>query len=370
MLMAASAEPAAGPSTGSKELHELATGDRVRVQGGKNFEKFHGGMEGTIVKNNPDSRNMVVQFDDVGTSGPDPITVAYRHMEYAPTRGAYRGGASSAGYPAAPQAPAAPSGPLVEEHGAFRTRQLVQLRGLQGAPELNGKLGRLRKFDPIAERWEVDVRDAGTKRLKEDNVEAPPKPVVPDGLSVPELKEQGNEAFKAKRLETAVAFYTKALDLLDDEDADAATKPAEAGDAKYVSVLYANRAQCNIMLCREVQGEETSAIAKESRGYAMKANMDSARAIELDPTNGKAYYRRGCAVLGMAPSASRAKESIHCLEVALTGRASGGQDGIVLPNQMRSEVTTLLDYAKRRLDSCVEAAVPDIEQCQENCRQQ
>jgi len=57
------------------------------------------------------------------------------------------------------------------------------------------------------------------------------------------------------------------------------------------------------------------------------------------------------------------------LETALTGRASGGKDGIVLPNAMRHEVTNLLDYAKRRLDSCVEAAVPDVENCRENCRQ-
>merc|ERR1712014_109185 len=101
-----------------------------------------------------------------------------------------------------------------------------------------------------------------------------------------------------------------------------------------------------------------------------KANIDAARAIELDPTNGKAYYRRGCAVLGMAPSASRAKEAIYCIETALSGRASGGKDGIVLPNAMRHEVSGLLDYAKRRLEDCTEMAIPDVEQCRENCRQQ
>merc|ERR1719405_49938 len=45
--------------------------------------------------------------------------------------------------------------------------------------------------------------------------------------------------------------------------------------------------------------------------------MDAAKAIELDGTNGKAYYRRGCAMLGMAPSASRAKETIALLEKEL-----------------------------------------------------
>lgn len=341
----------------------------MRVQGGKNYEKFHGGMEGTIIANNVESRNMTVQFDDVGTAGPEPIAVAYRNLEHAPNKGGYRAGSApspaAAGQPSA-QGPKEPAGPLLEEHGDFRTRQLVLLHGLQGAAELNGKLGRLRKFDVNAERWEVDVRcGLGVKRLKEANLAVPPTPEVPQGLGVPELKERGNEKFKEQLLEEAVALYSAALELLEQGE----PRPPEAEDPKYASVLYGNRAQCYITLCREVHGEEKS-LGKETRALAMRANMDSARAIELDPTNGKAYYRRGCAVLGMAPSASRAKEAIYCLEVALSGRASGGKDGVVLPNAMRHEVTNLLDYAKRRLDACVEAAVPDVEQCRENCKQQ
>merc|ERR1712151_298006 len=185
------------------------------------------------------------------------------------------------------------------------------------------------------------------------------------GLNVPELKDKGNEYFKIGELEWAVAYYGAALDILEDKE----TTAEEAKDPKYMSVLYGNRAQCYIVLCREANGEDKD-ISKEARMCAMKANMDSARAIELDETNGKAYYRRGCAVLGMSPSASRSKEAIQYLEVALSGRASGGQTGIVLPNAMRHEVSNLLDYAKRRLDACVEAAVPDVEQCRENCRQQ
>lgn len=356
-------------------LEELKTGDRVRVQGGRNYEKFHGGMEGTILSNNTESRNITVQFDDVHTAGAEPITVAYRHLEHAPERGGYRV-PQTAGYPSAPSqppaasAPTEPQGPLLEEHGGFTTRQLVVLGGLQSAAaqELNGKFGRLRKFDPTAERWEVDVRNGlGIKRLKEDNVLKPPKPQVETGLSVAELKERGNKAFVEQRFEEAVACYGAAIDLLEAEDG---SKRPEAEDPKYLAVLFSNRAQTFITLCREVNGED-KVISKEARSHAMRANMDSARAIELDPTFGKAYYRRGCAVLGMAPSASRAKEAIHCLEVALSGRASGGgKDGIVLPNAMRHEVSSLLDYAKRRLDACVEAAVPDVEQCRENCRQQ
>mmetsp|Transcript_76190 Transcript_76190/g.215587 ORF Transcript_76190/g.215587 Transcript_76190/m.215587 type:complete len:348 (-) Transcript_76190:163-1206(-) len=346
----------------ARPLEEMGAGDRVRIVGGKNFEKFHGGMEGAVVQNNPDSRNASVLFDDAATAGPEPVTVAYRHLEPAPTRGGYSAGA---GQPGAQERPE-PQGPLLDEHGGLSSRQLVRLHGLQGAAELNGRLGRLRKFDPAAQRWEVDVRGGlGVKRLKEANLERPPKPEVPAGISVAELKERGNECFKASELEQAVAFYGAALELLEEGD----PRPPEADDPRFAAVLLGNRAQCHISLCREVHGEDR-AIGREARNHAMRANMDAASAIELDPTNGKAYYRRGCAVLGMAPSASRAKEAIQCLETALGGRASGGKDGIVLPNAMRHEVTGLLDYSKRRLDACVEAAVPDVEQCRENCRQQ
>lgn len=352
------------------DLETLKSGDRVRVLGGKNFEKFHGGMEATILENRPESRNMKLQFDDVAVSGPEPQIVAYRHLEYAPTKGGYRAGnvpvAKAASGCPSPEAQTEPRGPLVDEHGSYCTRQLVRLHSLQGAQELNGKLGRLRKFDINADRWEVDVRECGIKRLKEDNLEVPPKPVVESGLTVEEYKSRGNDCFKSKELEQAIAFYSAAVDLCEEIGEK---KPKEAEDPKYVSVLFGNRAQCYINLCREVHGEERH-IGKEARMYAMRANMDSARAIELDETNGKAYYRRGCAVLGMAPSASRSKEAISYLEIALSGRASGGKDGVVLPNAMRHEVTNLLDYAKRRFDACTEAAMPDVEQCRENCKQQ
>lgn len=86
----------------------------------------------------------------------------------------------------------APRGPLLEEHGGLHTRQLVQLRGLQSAQELNGKLGRLRRFDSAAERWEVEVRGSGLKRLREENLGPPQPPEVPGALTVAELKDRGN----------------------------------------------------------------------------------------------------------------------------------------------------------------------------------
>jgi len=354
-------------------LDDLKSGDRVRVQGGKNYEKFHGGMEGTIIENDPENKTINLQFDDVNTAGGEPLKVAYRNLEPAPDKGGYRHGATANPNPGSQPSsatPAEPKGPLLDEHGDFRTRQLVELQGLQSAPELNGICGRLRKWDVNAGRWEVDVRGSGIKRLKEDNFIKPAKPVVPAGLTVEELKARGNDAFKKQALEEAVAFYGACIDLCEgDEDAEhMPDAPPESQDDKYKCVLFGNRAQCNINLCRETNGED-KVIQKEARMYAMKANMDAARAIDLDACNGKAYYRRGCAMLGMAPSASRSKEAVYYLELALEGRASGGKDGMVLPNAMRHEVTNLLDYAKRRLDACTECAVPDMEECRQNCAQ-
>eukprot|EP00929_Paragymnodinium_shiwhaense_P043141 TRINITY_DN22229_c0_g1_i1.p1 TRINITY_DN22229_c0_g1~~TRINITY_DN22229_c0_g1_i1.p1 ORF type:complete len:400 (-),score=66.91 TRINITY_DN22229_c0_g1_i1:188-1228(-) len=346
-------------------------------------------MEGTIIENRPDSRNILVQFDDTNTAGADPMTVAYRNLEHCLERGGYRSGSApaSSSAPAAAQAPKEPTGPLVEEHGSYMTRQLVEIHSLKSAAELNGKFGRLRKFDVNAERWEVDVRSSenlGIKRLKEDNLRIPSAPEVQPGLDIEGYKAKGNDAFKVLAYEDAIANYGAAIKLVEieepssseDEAVDADKKkpdplenPPPTQDRKYASVLYGNRAQCYINLCREVHGEDRN-ISKEARSFAMKANMDSAKSCALDACNGKALYRRGCSVLGMAPSASRAKEAVYYLEKALEGRASGGKDGIVLPNAMRHEVSNLLDYAKRRFDDCTEMAMPDVEQCRENCRQQ
>ncbi|CAE7246927.1 STI1, partial [Symbiodinium sp. CCMP2456] len=241
------------------------------------------------------------------------------HLEAAPMPGGYRCSAKgSAAKPDSSPATGA-SGPVLKEIGILCRCHAYMCMDIYSMSQLY-RLGRLQKFDVHAERWEVEVRGdgGGTKRLKEANLTAFVPPVVAPGLTVAELKERGNECFKASQLEEAIAFYSAALETAE-------------------KVLFNNRAQCFIMLCREIHGED-AAIGQEARRYAMRANMDAAKAIELDPTNGKAYYRRGCAVLGMAPSASRAKEAMAALETALSGRASGGKDGIILPNAMRHEV--------------------------------
>lgn len=77
-----------------------------------------------------------------------------------------------------------------------------------------------------------------------------------------EFKEKGNEAFRAKNYKEASNFYTKAIQVKDDEP-----------------IAYSNRAMCNIQL-----------------GKYYEAKGDCDRAIQLDPKFVKAYYRRATAL--------------------------------------------------------------------------
>ena len=195
--------------------------------GGRNYDKFHGGMEGEILVNSTENQNMSIRFDDQAP-GSEPISVAYRHLEYAPKRGGYRnlgaGQNSGSGYPSAnkPKDDYQPIGPLVDEHEGRKTGQLVQICGLKAAPELNGRLGRLKKYDEGAGRWECEVRNFGLKRPKPENIMDPEKPVVPTGLSIEELKAKGNEHFKEKfpapgasgRSSTFRGFTVRLFDML------------------------------------------------------------------------------------------------------------------------------------------------------------
>ncbi|OJD29196.1 serine threonine protein phosphatase ppt1 [Diplodia corticola] len=75
------------------------------------------------------------------------------------------------------------------------------------------------------------------------------------------LKEKGNKAFKEHDWPAAIDFYTQAIEVYDKEPS-----------------FYTNRAQANIKL--------------EAYGFAV---VDANKAIELDPNNVKAYYRRAVA---------------------------------------------------------------------------
>lgn len=80
-----------------------------------------------------------------------------------------------------------------------------------------------------------------------------------------EFKNKGNEAFKRQDWPAAIEFYTKAIEVYDQEPS-----------------FFTNRAQANMKL--------------ESYGLAV---LDAQHAIDLDPNNVKAFYRRASANTAM-----------------------------------------------------------------------
>lgn len=52
----------------------------------------------------------------------------------------------------------------------FREGAVVEIHGLKGAPELNGKRGKLQNLDVASGRWQVDVEGVGPRRLRPDNL--------------------------------------------------------------------------------------------------------------------------------------------------------------------------------------------------------
>lgn len=58
----------------------------------------------------------------------------------------------------------------VEEPPLVVPGSTVEIHGLQGAVELNGRSGTVVQFDAAAGRWEVAVDEFGTKRVKEENL--------------------------------------------------------------------------------------------------------------------------------------------------------------------------------------------------------
>lgn len=114
--------------------------------------------------------------------------------------------------------------------------------------------------------------------------------------SYEDLKEKGNEAFRSKKYDKAIDFYTQAIQAKNDEPA-----------------AYSNRAMCHIHL-----------------GNFYEAKEDCDRAIKYDPKFVKAYYRRATAlsrlfryrlakrdfriVLDLDPSNSSAKKEIDNID--------------------------------------------------------
>jgi serine/threonine-protein phosphatase 5 len=98
-----------------------------------------------------------------------------------------------------------------------------------------------------------------------------------------QAKEQGNVAFKEGNLPKALAAYTEAIDLCEDEDDLDSLQPGSSGSSSpNIQVYYANRAFCHIKL--------------ENYGAAL---LDASKAIEAKPDFPKGWYRRGTANLAL-----------------------------------------------------------------------
>jgi len=101
-----------------------------------------------------------------------------------------------------------------------------------------------------------------------------------DIVAVAELdKAEGNRLFQAGQYQASYAAYKKSLDAF--EDFSPAMLTAEA--KKLVVALYCNAAQA-LLRCTDVPGASSDG----ARAMAEKA-------LDLEPTNVKALFRRGCA---------------------------------------------------------------------------
>lgn len=101
-----------------------------------------------------------------------------------------------------------------------------------------------------------------------------------------DAKQEGNDHFRAGRLESAVHAYSRALESQPDPDG-----------AISVQCLN-NRAMCLIKL---------------ERFQEARADLD--RVLQCEPGNVKALYRRGCAARGLAQYAEAVRDALAVLQV-------------------------------------------------------
>ena len=145
-------------------------------------------------------------------------------------------------------------------------------------------------------------------------------------------KATGNECYKAKDYEGAIAAYAKAVANLptfgdDSEDEEDATPP-EASDPEVLkqgAVVLCNRAACYMALNK-----------------AIPALADAQRAAHFDPSNWKAHWRTGVSLMLMKPRLERSEQAIAAFERTLKCES--------LPESEQSNAKEALNRAKYRLE--------------------
>jgi import receptor subunit TOM70 len=142
--------------------------------------------------------------------------------------------------------------------------------------------------DPAPEPTKPEV--ANDDKVEPTPVSLPPV-VVPTGdpiAQAQELKEKGNTAFKAKKWDVAIDFYTKAIDVYPAEDATCA-------------IFYNNRGAC-LSHIKPVQHE--------------KIIGDCSKAIKMNPTYVKAYTKRAAQYENIKDNRSALVDYIAAVQIS------------------------------------------------------
>ena len=103
------------------------------------------------------------------------------------------------------------------------------------------------------------------------------------------FKSVGNEAFKVQDYESALKAYTEAINAL------------KRSNCPKDPILFLNRSATYLALKRYIP-----------------ANYDAAQAASLDPTNWKAHWRQGVALISMTKKSFRCKQAIEAFEKCLS----------------------------------------------------
>lgn len=188
------------------------------------------------------------------------------------------------------------------------------------------------------EKTERRVRKKLKKMLTMFNDELPS-----DKLAVEELKEAGMYLYMEQDYESAIDFFTKAILLFESRFYE--NCPRDFHSKKVLSILYGNRCQCYLMCAKMAQGGipfDPQNVNPEVRYWALRANRDAVMGYTLDPTNAKAFHRRGQALLLLSSMQQRSKEAVKNFERALLCNT--------LPEPTKAEAVQWLHYAKQRAD--------------------
>ncbi|XP_018331600.1 FK506-binding protein 59 isoform X2 [Agrilus planipennis] len=120
------------------------------------------------------------------------------------------------------------------------------------------------------------------------------------------FKEKGTDYFKAGKLKLATKLYKKILSFLEHEKDDGSQSDDKKSQTKDL-ILSAN---LNLSLCYLKQNEDFDA-----KKYATSA-------LEIDPNNAKAYFRRGQALLNLGEPDEAAKDFAEVLRIEPDNQAA------------------------------------------------